>query len=214
MANSKLIVVEGAQGAGKTTITDFLRHSLKYTNLYRLSGTSDSSPEGLKKAEKMYVDLLDYLEKLENTSINLLFDRTFFTEENYCRLGLKQYSFTQVYEKLLDKFSKLDFNIYYITLYLKNETLYEKRLQRDGKAVPEYAKFKAESSVKQQNVYLEMSKEIKEKYPNINVIEIANDGDVENTKNILRNFIGFYTKENQRKNENNLDNIAKIKIFS
>ena len=29
MANSKLIIVEGAQGAGKTTITDFLRHSIK-----------------------------------------------------------------------------------------------------------------------------------------------------------------------------------------
>ena len=26
MANSKIIVVEGSQGAGKTTITDFLRH--------------------------------------------------------------------------------------------------------------------------------------------------------------------------------------------
>ena len=80
MANSKLIVVEGAQGAGKTTITDLIRHGLKYTNLYRLCGTSDSSPEGKKKAEDMYIDLLDYIEKLENKSINLLFDRTFFTE--------------------------------------------------------------------------------------------------------------------------------------
>ena len=53
MANSKLIVVEGAQGAGKTTVTDFLRHSLSYTNLYRLSGTSDSSIEGKKKSEEM-----------------------------------------------------------------------------------------------------------------------------------------------------------------
>ena len=181
MANSKLIVVEGAQGAGKTTITDFLRHSIKYTNLYRLSGTSDSSPEGLKKAQKMYIDLLEYVEKLENTSINLLFDRTFFTEENYCRLGLKEYSFTEVYNELLDKFSKLDFEIYYITLYLKDEDLYNKRLQREGKAVVEYAKFKAENSIKQQNIYLEMAKEIKEKYPHINTIEIANDGDIEET---------------------------------
>lgn len=191
MANSKLIVVEGAQGAGKTTITDFLRHSLKYTNLYRLSGTADSSPEGLKKAEKMYVDLLEYIEKLQNTSINLLFDRTFFTEENYCRLGLKEYTFTPVYEKLLDKFSKLDFEIYYITLYLKDETLYEKRLKREGKAVPEYAKFKAENSINQQNKYLEMAEEIKKKYSNIKTLEIANDGDLEDTKNILREFIGF-----------------------
>ena len=52
MANSKLIVVEGAQGAGKTTITDYLRNSVKYTNLYRLCGTSDSSISGLKKQNK------------------------------------------------------------------------------------------------------------------------------------------------------------------
>ena len=76
MANSKLIVVEGAQGAGKTTITDYLRNSVKYTNLYRLCGTSDSSISGLKKAEEMYIDLIDYIKKLENKSINLLFDRT------------------------------------------------------------------------------------------------------------------------------------------
>ena len=82
MANSKLIVVEGPQGAGKTTITDFLRHSLSYTNLYRLCGTSDSTPTGKKKAEDMYVDLLEYMKKMENKSINLVFDRTFFTEEN------------------------------------------------------------------------------------------------------------------------------------
>ena len=93
MANSKLIVVEGPQGAGKTTITDFLRYSLSYTNLYRLSGTADSSPTGKKKAEDMYVDLIEYIKKLENKNINLVFDRTFFTEENYCRLGKKQYDF-------------------------------------------------------------------------------------------------------------------------
>ena len=28
MANSKLIVVEGPQGAGKTTITDYLRYAI------------------------------------------------------------------------------------------------------------------------------------------------------------------------------------------
>ena len=118
MANSKIIVVEGPQGSGKTTITDFLRHTLAYSNLYRLSGTADSTVEGKKKAEEMYVDLIEYIKKMENKSINLIFDRTFFTEENYCRLGIKDYSFTDVYEKLLDQFANLDFEIYYITLYL------------------------------------------------------------------------------------------------
>ena len=124
MANSKLIVVEGAQGAGKTTVTDYLRYSLSYTNLYRLSGTADSTKEGKMKAKEMYENLLDYIKKMENKSINLVFDRTFFSEENYCRMGKKDYVFTDVYEKLLDEFSKLDFEIYYVTVYLKDTNQY------------------------------------------------------------------------------------------
>ena len=186
MANSKLIVVEGAQGAGKTTITDYLRNSVKYTNLYRLCGTSDSSISGLKKAEEMYIDLIDYIKKLENKSINLLFDRTFFTEENYCRLGLKEHSFTEVYNKLLDEFSKLDFDIYYITLYLEDTFNYNIRLNREGKATFKNSKFDAENSIKQQKIYLEMAKEIKNKYPNIKVAKISNDKDFEKVKTELK----------------------------
>ena len=124
MAKSKIIIVEGAQGAGKTTITDFLRNTVKHTNLYRLSGVSDSTITGLEKSKKMYYDLLDYMKNMENLDINLLFDRTFFSEENYCRLGKKEYSFTAVYNDLLDKFSKLDFEIFYFTLYLENENFF------------------------------------------------------------------------------------------
>lgn len=191
MANSKLIVVEGAQGAGKTTITDYLRYSLSYTNLYRLSGTSDSSKNGLKKAKDMYETLLEYIKKLENLNINLVFDRTFFTEENYCRQGKKEYSFTDVYNELLEKFSKLDFDIYYITLYLENEELYEKRLLRDGKAMFETSKFGVENSINQQKVYLEMANEIKNKYPNIKVINIRSDRDLDEVKQEIRKEIGY-----------------------
>ena len=174
MANSKIIIIEGAQGAGKTTITDFLRHSIKYTNLYRLTGTSDSSPEGKKKAEIMYKNLLSYMKTLENLNINLLFDHTFFSEEAYGRLGYKEYSFTDVYENLLEELSQMDFDIYYITLYVENENLFEERIKREGKAEPKYAKFTAQNSINQQRVYLKMAEEIKEKYPNIHVVNIEN----------------------------------------
>ena len=191
MANSKLIVVEGAQGAGKTTVTDFIRHSLSYTNLYRLCGTSDTTKEGKKKAEDMYIDLLEYIKKMENKSINLLFDRTFFTEENYCRLGKKDYTFTDVYEKLLEDFSKLDFDIYYITLYLRDTKKYSSRLDRKDKAKFKNSDFDVENSINQQRVYLEMAEEIKEKYPNIKVVNIANDRDFEETKKELKELIGY-----------------------
>ena len=74
MANSKLIIVEGPQGAGKTTVTDFIRFYLPYTNLYRLGGTADKTVAGKEKSKKMYIALLDYIKSLENASINLLFE--------------------------------------------------------------------------------------------------------------------------------------------
>lgn len=172
MAKSKLIVVEGPQGAGKTTVTDFIRHKIPYTNLYRLNGTSDHTPTGREKSKEMYNDLVEYIGKLQNKDINLLFDRTFFTEEIYCRLDFKAYSFTDIYEELLEKVSKMDFDFYYITLYLSDEDEFEKRLNREGKGIVKYAKFSKENSVRQQNAYLDMSKEIKEKYDNIKVINI------------------------------------------
>ena len=174
MANSKMIIVEGPQGVGKTTITDYIRNTVPYTNLYRL---------------KMYEDLIEYIEKLQNMSINLLFDRTFFTEEIYCRLGFKEYSFTDEYEKLLDKLSKMDFDIFYITLYLKDTNAYEKRLNRSGKANVKYAKFDKSNSIKQQNEYLKMADEIKNKYPQINVYKINTDRQLGEIKSEIAKII-------------------------
>ena len=159
MKKEKIIIVEGPQGAGKTTITDYLRNTLPYTNLYRLSGISDSTKSGLEKVNRYYETLLDYMKKLENININLLFDRTFFSEEAYCRLGFKEYSFTESYNKFLKKLDNLD-----------DESEFEKRLNREGKAEIKYAKFNVENSVKQQNMYKELAKEIEEKTKNIKVI--------------------------------------------
>ena len=51
MANSKIIILEGPQGVGKTTITDYIRNVIPYTNLYRLSGTADTTKTGKEKAK-------------------------------------------------------------------------------------------------------------------------------------------------------------------
>ena len=191
MANSKLIIIEGAQGAGKTSASDFVRYAMAHTNLYRLNGTSDSSPAGLEKASNMYHNLVDYIKNMENLNINLVFDRTFFTEENYCRLGFKEYSFTEVYHELVNRMNALDFDMYYITMYLEDTSLFEKRLAREGKGGPEYAKYKAESSINQQRVYLEMAEEIKEKYKNIKVFNISNDGTQKDLEAKLRGVLGI-----------------------
>ena len=190
MANSKIIIVEGAQGAGKTTITDFIRNNIPHTNLYRLNGTSDSSIHGKEKAQKMYINLLNYMKTLENASINLLFDRTFFSEEVYCRLGFKEYSFTDVYEELLETLNQMDFDIYYITLFLHDENEYEKRLQRVGKADnTKYSHFNKDNSINQQRTYLEIADEVTAKCPRIHVIKLDNMEALKKTEELLKKLL-------------------------
>lgn len=170
-----IIIIEGAQGVGKTTATDYLRNKLPYTNLYRLSGNKDKSITGLKKAEDMYNDLLQYMSTLQHKDINLLFDRTFFSEEAYARLGYKEYSFTPVFNDLLDKLNSLDFDIYYIVLYLEDTSLFEKRLKREGKADVKFVDFNIKNSIDQQNTYLQMADEVAKKCDNIKVLKVKND---------------------------------------
>lgn len=194
MANSKLIIVEGPQGAGKTTITDYIRKRLPYTNLYRLSGTNDATETGKAKAAEMYYDLLDYMKKLENKSVNLLFDRTFFTEEIYCRMGKKAYSFTDIYTALEEKFFDLDFEIYYITLFLEDEKEYEKRLNRPGKAVFAASKFSIENSIQQQREYFNLINSIYNKYvdkDNVYFFTIDTSKPIEQTYQLLDNILSI-----------------------
>lgn len=167
---SSIIIIEGPQGVGKSTLANYLRDNIPSCNLYRLSGIKDKTKEGYEKNKKMYNDLLEYMKKLEGIGINLIFDRTFFTEEVYCNLGYKEYKFNDVYEKLVKKLNDLDFDIYFVVLGIKDTTLYEKRLKRDHH---EYQKFSISSSVLQQEEYIKIQDEIKEK--NINKLLIYTD---------------------------------------
>ena len=115
-----IIIIEGPQGVGKSTLANFLRDNLPSTNLYRLSGINDKTKTGKEKNEIMYLELIDYMKKLEKTELNMVFDRFFFSEQVYSKLGYKEYLFDDVYEKLLNKFYELNYNIYFVVLYLKN----------------------------------------------------------------------------------------------
>ena len=68
---------------------------------------------------------------------------------------------------------------------------YKKRLLRDGKAMFETSKFGVENSINQQRVYLEMAEEIKNKCPNIKVINIKSDRNLEEVKQEIREKIGY-----------------------
>ena len=59
----KLIIVEGPQGTGKTTLTNYLRDNLPAINLYRLQGQKDKTLTGKEVSTKMYDYLLNYMNK-------------------------------------------------------------------------------------------------------------------------------------------------------
>lgn len=161
---NRLIIIEGPQGTGKTTLANYLRENIPGSNLYRLSGQKEKEETGKLISKKMYEALLDYLEKMVDIPMDLIFDRTFFTEEVYARLRYKQYSFTDVYQSLLDRFLKLNYEIYFINLYLKDTSIYEKRLKREHH---NYQAFSVESSIDQQNVYKEIGEKLKQNGVNV-----------------------------------------------
>ena len=111
------------------------------------------------------------MKRIEDSHINLVFDRFFFTEEVYCKLGYKDYSFDDVYDKLLEMLGNLNYDVYYISLYLKDVSIYEVRLKREHH---NYQEFSLDNSINQQNTYESLLHNIK-KLKNTKVYEIAVD---------------------------------------
>ena len=167
----KCIIVEGPQGCGKTSLTNYLRDNIAASNLYRLTGNKDKTITGKEKSRKMYYALLNYMKEIENSDVNIIFDRTFFKEQVYALLGYKDYDFTDVYEELLKKFNELNYDVYYISLYLKDVNIFETRLKREHH---NYQAFSLESSTNQQKAYQSLIPEIK-KLKNTKVYELAMD---------------------------------------
>lgn len=167
-----ILIVEGPQGTGKTTVTNYLREKMSATDLYRLSGIKDRTETGKEKIRIKYEKLLDYIESCKD--INMIFDRNFFTNEVYARLGYQDYSFKDVYENLLSRLDNIDADIYLVILYLEDETDFENRLKRDKH---EYQKFEVESSILQQKEYLKLAGEVENETKNIKVIRFKTDND-------------------------------------
>ncbi|MBO5412990.1 MAG: hypothetical protein J6A29_01565 [Clostridia bacterium] len=178
-----IIIVEGPQGVGKTTFTNYLREKIAASDLYRLTGIKDKTETGYPKIKRKYLKLLEYIENCED--VNMIFDRTFFSEEVYSRLGFKSYSFHELYEELLKKLDNLNFDIYFVVLYLKDTSEYAKRIQRD-KGV--YQKFSVESSIRQQEEYLKLADEVEKQTKNIKVIRFNTNNNRAYKENIDKQF--------------------------
>ena len=191
MKKDVIIIVEGPQGVGKTTFTNYIRENMAATDLYRLSGIKDREQTGLAKIKLKYEKLIEYMENCSD--INMVFDRTFFTNEVYSRLGYQKYSFSSTYETLLsqlDSMKNLDrYDIYLVITYLQDENLYKERIKRDKH---QYQKFEVESSILQQREYLKIADEVEKQTKNIKVIRFANDTHKMFEENVQKYFGTYF----------------------
>jgi RecA-family ATPase len=178
-----IIIVEGPQGTGKTTVTNYLREKMSATDLYRLAGIKDRTETGKEKIRIKYEKLLEYIENCED--INMIFDRNFFSNEVYARLGYQNYSFTDVYENLLKRLDKINAEIYLVILYLEDENEFNIRLKRDKH---EYQKFEIQSSILQQREYLKIAEEVEKNTKNIKVIRFNTDNDGKFEEKMQKHF--------------------------
>jgi deoxyadenosine/deoxycytidine kinase len=177
MSNNRprLLIVEGAQGVGKTTITRMLREKMPYTVLMSLTGVEDISETGKIKVFREHNTILDTIKHCANCDINFILDRSFITEDVYCLLGYKEYSFDYEYIDLLLKLSML-ISSYdtKLVLLLASKEEFEKRLKRN-KAQYSKVNFSVEHSVEQQTMYLKSFGAIQNVYPKIKMEGLITD---------------------------------------
>lgn len=50
-----IIIIEGPQGVGKSTMANFLRENLESSALFRLTGIKDKTITGYQKNKNMYL---------------------------------------------------------------------------------------------------------------------------------------------------------------
>lgn len=190
----KITIIEGSQGTGKTTLTNYLRDNIPYSNLLRLTGIEDKNSPN--KIFKIHEGVLDLIEKTKECDINYILDRSFLSEWVYAQLGHKNYDFNKQFDILLEKLNNIGKDIEIdIILLIANKETFERRLKRDK---PNYSdvEFSVSESMKQQKKYFHKLWDIRSflagginlrhiNVDNINVSELAEEIMFPNKRKII-----------------------------
>lgn len=183
MEKSRIIIVEGPQGSGKSTITNLLRETMTSVNLIRMSGVKDKGMTGKEKSFFVHRTTFEMINKLSKCDINFILDRSFLSEVLYCDLGFKPYDSRgwQEYFKGIMNNLKENYDLEFVLLKPHKDELKE-RLKRDK---GEYQKFNVESSLNQSNKYLELFQDSFFENFSVNIIEVKGKKPVEIVQEII-----------------------------
>lgn len=186
---NKLIIVEGAQGVGKTTITNLLREKIPYSCLIRSSGIKRRDKLGSWKTYRSHKQMLEMISEGYENELNFILDRTFFSEKVYEDLGHKEPCSITFYKELTDKLNALS-ERFDITLVLLTATAnqFNERLKRE-KPMYSNVEFNIAESLNQQNAYRSLLLDFSVFAESIRFMEIENTS-VEDTIQYILSEIG------------------------
>lgn len=179
----KLIIFEGAPGAGKSTITRMFREKMKNTSLISESSIPNASP---LMSFTYHFNLYDMIYRMGKVNASFILDRCHLSQKVYCDLNHVDFNFNEETEVLNEKINSLcDLYDVYMILLCANASEYEERLKRDK---AQYIKHSVDESRKQQTTYKKVFAELETK---ASVIVLNNAGlKPEQTFNLLKAQIG------------------------
>lgn len=171
MQKEVVIIAEGPQGVGKTTVTNWLREQIPYSNLCRMTGTRYTGAEAYPKMVRQHGGMMSYIMSLTSGGINFILDRFYFTEQVYSILGYNSNNFDSAYKRLNEDLLTLRYDVYLLNLYCSDEELLRARLQRDK---PQYqtVQFNLNNTLQQADLYKRLFEELKDANKHINIVNV------------------------------------------
>lgn len=195
-----LFLVEGAQGVGKTSLTNKLREEVVHTQLFRLSGCGvDNSHKSFDNHSKV----LNFLMDTSKNGLNAVLDRSYLSEIVYSRL-YRDDLVTERREPLDLQLEALatQYNLISILL-VADRVAFANRLQRDKPDYDSGVQFTVDTSIEQQRLYMQeftrLSKGTLGKRSEIYLIETSERSTEAICETIIGNLGGALAKKEGRK---------------
>ncbi|PAD70571.1 hypothetical protein CHH83_01850 [Bacillus sp. 7586-K] len=159
---SKLIILEGARGTGKSTISFKLRQQIKHSTLINFTGFHDDGEKGLRKISNYYQNWFTFFRNLRvNIEDYIIICDRFFPSEMVFSSLYKDYDFTSEYKMLCKLLPTLAEEIILLNFSINNEKQLKERLIRDKIPFSNVDESVAET-LKQQDEYERAIKQLRD----------------------------------------------------